>query len=67
MMTTNSKKLVPKCFFCRSTDTMVPFRKRENIFLITTLVPGIRRRYCRQCARHFITRVAPRRNGSPSD
>jgi len=50
---------VPRCYFCFSTDTMVPFHKSSRVFLLSWIVP-IRWRYCRKCARHFITLGRPR-------
>jgi len=52
----------PKCLFCGSMDTMPPFRKSERIPLLTALFP-IRRRYCRECSRHFISFTRPGSSG----
>lgn len=41
------------CPFCRSGDTDRPYRRSEQIFLLSMLLPFLRRRYCRSCARHF--------------
>jgi hypothetical protein len=49
----------PRCWFCSSTDTMAPFRRPARVFLISSVLP-VRWRYCRACARHFITTGRPR-------
>ena len=49
----------PRCYFCSSTDTMPPFHKSARVFLLSRILP-IRWRYCRRCARHFITTGKPR-------
>jgi hypothetical protein len=45
----------PICYFCSSTDTMEPFHRPAEIFLLTRLLPSLRWRYCRSCTRHFLT------------
>jgi hypothetical protein len=52
-------KRPPRCYFCSSTDTMAPFRRSARIFLLSALLP-LRWRYCRRCARHFVTTGRPR-------
>ena len=49
----------PRCYFCLSTDTMPPFMRSARVFLLSRLFP-IRWRYCRRCARHFITTGKPK-------
>jgi hypothetical protein len=50
---------IPRCYFCFSTDTMPPFRRSARVLLLSWLLP-LRWRYCRKCARHFITLGRPR-------
>lgn len=42
------------CYLCGSDDTMAPFKKEENIAIISLFLP-LRWRFCRACYRHFIT------------
>jgi hypothetical protein len=42
------------CYHCASSDTMEPFARPERIFLLSRIMPRLRRRYCRACTRHFI-------------
>lgn len=49
----------PKCLFCRSTDTMPPYRRPEHVFLLSRIL-HVRWRLCRTCARHFIAGGRPR-------
>ena len=50
-----------KCYLCGSDDTMRPFKKEENVLVLSWILP-IRWRFCRQCYRHFITKKAPHRS-----
>lgn len=50
---------LPMCYYCSSTDTMEPFARSDHAFLVSTLFPRVRVRYCRQCTRHFLS-VTPR-------
>lgn len=43
------------CYHCASRDTMEPFTRPERIFVISSIFPAVRRRYCRACTRHFLT------------
>jgi hypothetical protein len=43
-----------KCYLCGSGDTMRPFKKPEQIAIISWFLP-LRWRFCRSCYRHFIT------------
>jgi hypothetical protein len=43
------------CYRCSSTDTMEPFSRRSEIWLVSRLLPFVRRRYCRSCGRHFLS------------
>lgn len=51
---------LPMCYYCSSTDTMEPFSRSEHVFLLSTVFPRLRARYCRNCTRHFLS-LAPRR------
>lgn len=42
------------CYHCSSRDTMEPFARPERIFVLSRIIPRLRRRYCRACTRHFI-------------
>ena len=42
------------CYHCASSDTMEPFTRPERIFLLSSIFPALRRRYCRACTRHFL-------------
>jgi len=53
-----SQKSVHECWFCSSDDTMVPFARRPEVFLLTRIFPRLRWHYCRACTRHFITLMA---------
>jgi hypothetical protein len=44
---------------------MNPFTRPERVLLISFLFPRVRWRYCRACARHFIT-TAKRRQPAAS-
>ena len=46
--------VLPMCYFCSSTDTMVPFRRESRVFLLSAVIPRLRWRYCRNCRSHFI-------------
>jgi hypothetical protein len=46
------------CYLCGSDDTMRPFKKQEEVFFLSLLLP-IRWRFCRSCYRHFIVRKRP--------
>lgn len=48
----------PMCYFCSSTDTMIPFLRDSRIFVLSSLVSRLRWRYCRHCRRHFL-HIAP--------
>jgi len=43
------------CYHCDSADTMPPFARPARVFLLSRIVPVLRRRYCRSCTRHFLT------------
>lgn len=43
------------CYFCSSLDTMEPFRRPAEVFILSRLLPFLRWRYCRTCASHFLT------------
>jgi hypothetical protein len=45
----------PMCYFCSSTDTMEPFRRQPRLPLLSLVIRSLRWRYCRACARHFLT------------
>jgi hypothetical protein len=45
---------MPRCYFCGSHDTMPPFQKSRAVFLLSWILP-IQWRFCRKCARHFLT------------
>jgi hypothetical protein len=45
----------PMCYFCSSTDTMEPFRRQARLPLVSLVIRSLRWRYCRACARHFLT------------
>lgn len=45
------------CYHCASSDTMEPFARPERIFLLSRILPHLRRRYCRACTRHFIAYI----------
>lgn len=49
-----SRRDVPVCYHCASIDTMEPFHRSATIPLLSRVLPGLRRRYCRNCARHFL-------------
>jgi len=44
---------VPVCYHCASADTMEPFQRSSMVPVLSRVLPGLRRRYCRNCARHF--------------
>jgi ribosomal protein L44E len=46
--------LPPICYFCSSTDTMVPFLRGSRIFLVSSVFPRLRWRFCRHCRKHFL-------------
>ena len=50
-----SGAIVPMCYFCSSVDTMEPFQRSERVAVLSRLIPRLRWRYCRTCARHFLT------------
>lgn len=43
------------CYFCSSLDTMEPFHRPPEVFLLSRVVPRLRWRYCRTCTHHFLT------------
>lgn len=55
---------VPMCYFCSSTDTMEPFTRSDHVFLLSSIFPRLRLRYCRFCTHHFFF-VASRRRRTP--
>jgi len=55
---------VPMCYFCSSTDTMEPFTRSDHLFLLSSIFPRLRLRYCRFCTRHFLF-IASRRGRTP--
>jgi hypothetical protein len=46
---------LPICYFCSSLDTMEPFERESEVFLLSRLLRNLRWRYCRTCTRHFLT------------
>lgn len=42
-----------RCPFCRSHDTDFPYFRPDRIGLLSVLIPRLRRRFCRNCGRHF--------------
>ena len=48
------ERQVAVCYHCASNDTMEPFSRPSHVFILSRLIPGLRRRYCRTCTRHFL-------------
>ena len=45
---------LPMCYFCSSTDTMEPFDRSDHLFVVSSVFPRLRVRFCRSCTRHFL-------------
>ncbi len=61
----DSGERVPMCYFCSSTDTMEPFARSDHVFLLSSIFPRLRLRYCRFCTHHFLF-IASRRGRTPA-
>jgi hypothetical protein len=42
------------CPRCGSSDHLRPFTRSDRVFLLTMLMPRVRWRFCRRCARNFL-------------
>jgi hypothetical protein len=60
------KQKVQRCPFCRASDHMSPFSRSDRVPLLSRLLPRVRWRYCRRCARHFIVWRSTDRRSSAS-